>query len=369
MNRRTARWLLLFVLSALWALPLSFSYPATTATVQADTLPPPIPPKPPRPPKKKKEIQRRGYVLGESLFIEPQPPAAVPGYRNQKGTAFALAGEITVAEDEEATGDVVVLFGSIEVFGRVHGNVVSVMGNVHLGPRAVVDGDVVAANLAVEPGAQIHGDRVEIPFPNMGFPFGRDFFRHGGGLLLAVILLTISSLFGILTLAVAPRQVAKVNQKIDSGLFKSFFVGFVGEILLLPIFILLCVTVIGIPVAFLIFPLLVVAAYLLGNTAISLSVGQKLRQGTQSPGASSMITMLSGKFFLYLPFLCAGFLGLFGGGFGPLFRTFSLIFFLFGLALHFAATASGFGAALLSRYGTRPKEPPPPPPAAHMQPT
>src|SRR5262249_13725653 len=83
----------------------------------------------------------------------PQPPAAAPAastesthvrLRRSNGDRVRVFGNVRVDENEEVTGQVVAVMGSVHVDGTV-GNqgVVAVLGSVDLGPHAVVEGDIV----------------------------------------------------------------------------------------------------------------------------------------------------------------------------------------------------------------------------------
>ena len=62
------------------------------------------------------------------------------------------------------TGQVVAVFGSVRVHGKVGDQVVAVMGSVLLGPDAVVGGDVVSVGGRVyrEGGAETRGGVTEV---------------------------------------------------------------------------------------------------------------------------------------------------------------------------------------------------------------
>ncbi|HET6319596.1 MAG TPA: polymer-forming cytoskeletal protein, partial [Chloroflexota bacterium] len=55
-----------------------------------------------------------------------------------------IGSDVTIAEDELVSDPVVAVGGSVTVLGRVNDDVVAVGGGVHLGPKAVVTGDVTS---------------------------------------------------------------------------------------------------------------------------------------------------------------------------------------------------------------------------------
>lgn len=80
------------------------------------------------------------------------------------GAAVAVLGRL------ESEGDIgreaVSVMGASSINGRVGGEAVSVLGNLHLGPKAVIEGDVVVVGgrLTKADGAVVHGNEVKMPF-------------------------------------------------------------------------------------------------------------------------------------------------------------------------------------------------------------
>ena len=97
----------------------------------------------------------------------PEPPS--PPRRRSTGDRVRVFGDVVVNEDEEVTGQVVAVLGSVRVDGRVSQQVVAVLGNVELGPRAVVGGDVVTVvgRLRKAEGARVEGNETEVS-PGVG---------------------------------------------------------------------------------------------------------------------------------------------------------------------------------------------------------
>lgn len=63
--------------------------------------------------------------------------------RSDSNNRIGFSG-ITITGDEVVHGDVVALTGDIKIFGKVYGNIVSVLGNVFMYDGSYADGDVVA---------------------------------------------------------------------------------------------------------------------------------------------------------------------------------------------------------------------------------
>lgn len=97
----------------------------------------------------------RGMEAAEALRLEAGSIA-----RDQ---LVAIGRDLVV--DGEALGAVAALDGSVEVAGRVHGDVIALGGDVRLTATAVVDGDVhvLGGTLRAERGARLGGRSVAYP--------------------------------------------------------------------------------------------------------------------------------------------------------------------------------------------------------------
>ncbi|MFQ6032671.1 MAG: hypothetical protein ACE5K2_07095 [Candidatus Zixiibacteriota bacterium] len=271
-----------------------------------------------------------------------------------------MGRDIVVEEYEEVDGDVVAVGGDVTVEGTVTGDVVAVGGDIFVASDGVIERDAVSigGDVEKEPGAVIRGERVGIscltglPFIHMVrfAPFLGSF--QGLALFARIVRIMIFLFLGIVVISIVPKNVAKVKDRIRQDLLKSALVGFAAEILILPIFILLIVTIIGIPVALLVEPLLILVALILGYTGVSYFIGEKLRESTSLKPETPMMTLVIGILAVESVLLLARFVGLFE----HFLFAFSLILTLIGWMIWYVAITVGFGASILTRLGTRPKE-------------
>ncbi|MCI0404865.1 MAG: polymer-forming cytoskeletal protein, partial [candidate division Zixibacteria bacterium] len=218
-----------------------------------------------------KKYEKSGFVLGDSVFLE-EPPEVERIYRSRtsSGDRVAFGRTVRVEENEEVTGDVVVIFGRAEVEGKVNGDVVAPFGSVYLGPRAEVDGDLIAGQLEKFDGAVVRGEEVTVGFTNRGARVFRGHpldFREEGPfsnppifLIVTILSTGVLLLIYILTWALAPQRVETVRNQVMGSFLKSLFIGFLGLLAILPVFVLLLVTIIGIPVALIVLPLALILA-------------------------------------------------------------------------------------------------------------
>ena len=245
--------------------------------------------------------------------------------------------------------------GDVTVKGSVTGSVVAVGGDILVASTGVIEGDAVSigGKIKKETGAVIRGKRFRTFLPKI-FLTPPTFFGAFQGLALfaRIIKIMLFLFLGIVVISIVPKNVAKVKDKIQQDFLKSALVGLAGEILILPIFVLLIVTIIGIPVAVLVEPLLILAALILGYTGISYFIGEKLRESTSLKPESPMMTLVIGILAVESVLLLARVVGIFGHFLTPL----SWILTFIGWMIWYVVITVGFGASILTRLGTRPKE-------------
>ncbi|MDP2960764.1 MAG: hypothetical protein Q8N71_05005 [candidate division Zixibacteria bacterium] len=274
------------------------------------------------------------------------------------GDLVKFGKDITIEEGEKVTGDVVAIGGNVRVKGLVEGDVVSIGGNIFVSSTGIIEKDAtsVGGNVIRDPGAIIKGETVGLsflPLRFLGFRSG-SYFNRGIGFLFSIFKILFLFFLGIVVLALVPKNVQKVKDKITKNPWQSVLIGFLGEILILPAFILLIITIIGIPVAILILPLAILLAMLLGYTSVSLIVGEKLKQNTNLKPQTQMLTLVLGILTVEFISLFASFLRIFWGFFSP----FALIFAILGALITYVVLTIGFGGAILTLLGTRPKDKP-----------
>ncbi len=272
--------------------------------------------------------------------------------------------DVHVPPGAHVDGDVVAVFGSATVEGQVTGSVVAVFGSVKLLPGAMVEQDAVAVGGVLDqtPGTIVKGETVSVGFLPLSF----------GAPTLAVLLLTIVtgwllSLFmaWLLSLLFHDRML-RIGVKASRQSGASIFVGLLSAPMVVIAMLLLLVTVIGVPVAFLL-PLVYAMMVWAGQLAATYLLGCKLTRRRVGEGGV-LGPIVAGSAFVALFFVAGAVLS------GPpgVVRTFALFFSLIGVLLVTGLSILGTGALLLSRFGSRAREssavpaaiPVPPPPYA-----
>ena len=196
----------------------------------------------------------------------PAPPTRIELSRS--GNIMRVGNDIVIEESQTVVGDVLAVGGDVTVIGHVEGDVVAMGGDIHLNSTARVDGDVVCMGGALqeEDGAIVGGQRVTAATGSRDRRVMRRFKermgleeeerRHLPRVSSAVVWALISLGLAWLLAAVAPGRTgaALATMKREPG--ASTLIGFLTLLLAGPSFLviillgaLLCITIIGIPLA------------------------------------------------------------------------------------------------------------------------
>ncbi len=269
------------------------------------------------------------------------------GLRHSGEDVVKIGHDITVQPGQNVTGDVVAIGGSVEVFGHVSGSVVSVGGGVTLHPTAVVEGDavVVGGTVNAEPGAQIQGQNVSV---GPGMVFGKFFNQDWSWIKMMVKvgkIFVYLMIFGLVFALFRERYLYSAYHATQHTV-KAFFIGLIVAASSPVVFLILCVTIIGIPLAFL-FALTLVVAFMVGYLTVGLFIGKRLLGHGDDWARGNLTAGLAGFAFLQLfgivelAFLAFGNPVLTGIGFG---------IGIVGKVLSVMAALTGLGAIVLSKF-------------------
>jgi len=258
----------------------------------------------------------------------------VPAGTVHDGDLVSIMGDVRI--EGEVTGSVVVVMGSIELSGQVRGDMVSVMSRSHLAEKATIDGEFVSVGWSPQrdQGSQIGGEIVNVNFMNL-LPFA----GHGGGIrgllrfLLIWHLIKLTFLFIILLVitALLPRRLSAMASAFPSRWGWSFLVGLLTYAGVLIGTIVLGVTVIGIPLALMLWFVAKMLKWV-GLAAIFYLMGQSMGRNLFRREMPHIASVLGG-FVLY-----------------ALMSMVPLLGWLFGMVLSILA----LGLVLVTRFGAEP---------------
>lgn len=353
--------------------------------------------------------QRQAERAAASIPEPPEPPEP-PDFDHSEGNDLVRFGEdITIPEGRVIEGDVVAVGGSITVLGRVKGDAVSVGGTVRVQGKGVVEGDAVSLGGGVQTSdsASVGGSDVSVGKVDFG-RMGRMWPVIGAAGLIGTGAWLIELFVGLLiTLFVAWLSLLLLRDRLEhaAGVIherfgKSFVMGLLGWVLLVlavPVgiialvitsviaIVILCITIIGIPVA-----ILLVIALVLGVIGIVMGAVYAAFLGYIT-GAMFLGRRLLGNRVATKPLmaiaagvLLIGLLDFAGEVIGTIsFFAFHPVGMAFGFAaalLSFIVASAGLGAFVTVRFGKGTgrvygayastgsqwgsSPPPPPPPAA-----
>ena len=286
--------------------------------------------------------------------------------RGDGDAAIVRTGEsITISREQIVDGDVVAIGGSVTVLGEVRGDVVALGGNVALREGASISGDAVAigGRIKREEGSHLGGQDIGMNFIPSGFihtPHDNSdssLLRFGALLSFGLFLLLLGWLLSVL----AEKRMQTCGAFFVLHPWKSLWTGLAIVLLSPAAFVLLCVTIVGIPVALLML-LLGPLAHAIGFLLVASVAGRRLLH-RDAPGAGwGWMRSLASGLGLFLGII------LFGAVFrmlGSVFGAFGWVLTIFGWTVVFLASTVGLGSLALSRLGTetrpQPLVPPPPP--------
>jgi hypothetical protein len=280
------------------------------------------------------------------------------------GARVRLFGPITVREGEQV-GDVVAVFGSIDMRGAARGNVVSVFGSVDMGPKASAQGDVVAigGRLRRAAGAQANGQftEVRLGWPNIEInvpgddqfsmriaPDWRRIAEAQG--VVAIVGSVVMLALCVFTVLVAPRAVSAAARP-GRSLILGGLVGLAVQVLLIPALVLiasaLTLSVVGIPllagIPVLLF--LVALAALVGFTGFAARLGSVWRP--RGEVSASVFAVVIGLSLIWAIGLSGRYLWAEANGESPV----ALAMAIGGFGIEYLAWTIGLGSATMAFMG------------------
>ncbi|NIR65024.1 MAG: hypothetical protein GWO41_17155 [candidate division Zixibacteria bacterium] len=293
--------------------------------------------------------------------------------RDGDGRVFSAGNDIiTFGKNElidvadSVRGEVVVLGGDLEIRGYVKGDIFVLFGDIMIRSGANVEGDIFClGEVVIDPGTMIWGDisslELQRPVDETAYDFKGRYERINLDLadvqfvgppamivmviFLGAILLIVSSVTAIM-----PRPVARIRNQLEEGFIKCFLIGVLLTIALLPIWVLLLISIIGIPVALLVYPFVVFAAFVIGAIGFTQFAGFQLGRHTTLRYPGYIRTTLAGVILLGSPLIFSAFFAYIN--IWPLAWILQILFW----SEQFIMYTAGLGAVFFSRFGTRPKK-------------
>ncbi|MBA2565362.1 MAG: hypothetical protein H0V09_08065 [Gemmatimonadetes bacterium] len=300
------------------------------------------------------------------------------GARDLAQDLVQVGSDITVEEGETVLGDVVSIFGDVDVAGQVLGDVASIGGVLRLRDTARINGDAAAVLGRMEkaPGARVLGETnvVGVGDPSVGWNSTWDGDGLFGGILgifFPLLWIALFLILGSIFVLFLSRPLDRVEANLRSSPFKAGLVGFLAQLLFLPAYVigllLLVITIIGIPIAVIWavgFFIVGFVAALFGFIAVARAIGHRTSEHFDRPLHSPHVAVLVGLVVLFAPLVLSRLVGVGGGPF----HVFAAVLMALGVLVLYLAWTVGFGAVILTRFGTRTTWSGEPPTAAALPP-
>jgi len=251
---------------------------------------------------------------------------------------------IIIEEGENFISNIVLISGDVTVNGSVDGDIVVIKGDIFVNSTGYVRGDAIAVGGQVkkEEGAKVTGSSISIGGPFLILP-GGSVYQIIQGILL--IIMIISMLFSAVSLSLFRGPVIRISKNLSAHPIKSFFFGYLVYMGSFLVWLLLLVSVIGIPLALLGQPIISVILTIFAYSAANMVVGQWIFK-QQSPVKAFFLGSI---ITTGLPFL-----SLLAGYWSNSLVLFILNMLFLGFLI-FIILPFGLGAASLSRFGLPPR--------------
>ncbi len=298
--------------------------------------------------------------FGASVGSASQDSANSRADAKPRADSLTIGGRVIPA-GTTVSGPVVVAGGDLDVRGTINGSAVAIAGDVVVREGGRVTGDAIAAFGEV----QLNGGTIGGAMRSMTGTWGesvRSSLRGDGvapakrsPLQFALGWFGVMLLIGLGVLVFASSYLDGVVDVLQESFWRSFFVGIAGEIGILPAVLLLVVglaiTIIGallIPFAVVAFVLAVAGLATLGFIAVAQltggSIGGKSVERLSARGGALRAVIVGVSLYMGL-WICVSVLGFIPAA-GVILRIIAIL-------VTYVAVTAGFGAALLSRGGTR----------------
>jgi hypothetical protein len=256
-------------------------------------------------------------------------------------------GSVEVKETEKIKGSIVAI-GPVTVHGTVTGDVTS-YEKITVTSTGVIMGDAKAPEIEKMRGGEIYGRRVETKIPTMpDIKIVRE--STITALQINLIILIALLLAGFLSASIIKNPVNRINSCLRHNFIKSFLVGFLVWILYAPIFGLLMLTIVGIPVALFALPIALLIAVVLGSIAFGQLVGRIIGRYIWGGESSQLRNIVTGIIALYSFWI---FMSLFMISSTDFSQGLAIAFMVIAIIIWSIGATAGVGASLLTRFGTR----------------
>jgi hypothetical protein len=272
----------------------------------------------------------------------------------------ARLGNFSVGSSETVTGNLLLLKGQLDLFGKVTGNVVALDGDIVMHPGAIISGDALAIGGRIrDRGGVVQGEQRALGAAPVAVTAGRGplslALTNAAGLVGVLVTL---SLIGFGVVLFAKPNLETISDTVGHSFFRSFLTGLLAQILAIPTFGMLItglvLSVVGlllVPFVVVVVPVLLMVALVGGFLGVAHAMGETHIRRRMAAGA--MVGSPNSYRYLLVGLGVVGAVWLAWVAFGWVPVAGTLMFIAAFLATWLLATV-GLGACLLSRAGIKP---------------
>lgn len=273
-----------------------------------------------------------------------------------QGPVRVFDQDVEIGRGEIVEAHILVTDGDIDVAGRIEGSVITLQGDVQIQDGGHVSGDVLAPHGRIQRRGIIEGRAIARGREASARSAGEALQATGSGLVSVIGIVLALCALGFGAAHLTPAALETGSETVNGAFGRSMAAGLLGQALLVPTLVTLVVglalTVVGIivvPFAVAAFAVLVILAGAVGVFAVLRALGERIveRQplGIDLRADSAFTQLVAGL----VPFAVIWALAVLLH-WAPVAGTVLLVA---AIAMTWLAFTAGFGAALLSRLGTR----------------
>ena len=236
------------------------------------------------------------------------PIQSGPSFQKGRGTVFKIGATADIPQGMTCR-QIISISSDLNIAGKVEGRVISLWGDVNLADTAQVGGDliIIGGRLKSDPNARISGTIKRFStgealggFISLMSGIPRGYWGNVAWISWKVTLFICMLILQVLLFVIFPRNVEAMAHCASVKPIGSSLVGLIIFLLLPPISLMLILSLVGIPVALILWALLVAAA-IFGKIGLFVALGNSLFQTDRMSLVSVVVGYTVYRVLTFLP--------------------------------------------------------------------
>lgn len=236
------------------------------------------------------------------------PIKAGPSFQKEKGTVFKIGASTDIPQGMTCR-QVISISSDLNIAGKVKGEVVSLWGDVNLADSAEIGGDlvIIGGRLKADPNAKVSGTikrfstgKALSGFISLMSGIPRGYWGNVAWISWKVTLFICMLILQVLLFLLFPRNVEAMAHCASVKPIGSLLLALIIFLLLPPISLMLILSLVGIPVALMLWALLVAAA-VFGKIGLFVALGNSLFQTERMSLVSVVLGYTIYRVLTFLP--------------------------------------------------------------------